>query len=147
MTAAPCSADPTPSPTPGPILGLGFDPLSGPGPVRLGLTQDLADLDLNAPIWTVQHIAVALHLDLGAACAVVARPDFPLPRDGFAADLWLREHVLAWFADLPPRGLGPDSMADAGHEAAAAAPASAIARGRAASRPGQGNSYRRRRTS
>ncbi|WP_141788023.1 hypothetical protein [Oryzihumus leptocrescens] len=61
------------------------------------------DIDLNAPIWTIEHVAAALHLHVDTAREYTYDPAFPAPRAGFGRHLWLREAVLAWFTALPPR--------------------------------------------
>jgi hypothetical protein len=61
------------------------------------------NIDLSVPIWTIEHVAAALHLSVDAAREYTYRADFPASKAGFGRNLWLREAVLAWFADLPAR--------------------------------------------
>jgi hypothetical protein len=64
------------------------------------------NLDLSVPIWTIDHVAAALHLSVDTAREHTYTAGFPAPRGGFARHLWLREEVLAWFAALPARPAG-----------------------------------------
>jgi hypothetical protein len=59
--------------------------------------------NLEVPIWTIQHVAAALHLEVDTAREYTYRPDFPAPAAPFSMNLWLREEVLTWFAELPKR--------------------------------------------
>ncbi|KAA1423554.1 hypothetical protein FE697_008120 [Mumia zhuanghuii] len=59
------------------------------------------NIDLNAPIWGIHHLADALGLSADRAREHTYSPAFPAPKAGFASNLWLREDVLAWFAALP----------------------------------------------
>lgn len=65
-------------------------------------TDRLMNIDLSVPIWTIDHVAAALHLKVDTAREHTYRGDFPAAKDPFAQNLWLREEVLAWFANLPP---------------------------------------------
>ncbi len=58
-------------------------------------------IDLNAPIWGIDHVAAALGLSTDTAREKTYSPTFPGPKAGFSSNLWLREDVLAWFSDLP----------------------------------------------
>lgn len=58
-------------------------------------------IDLSVPIWTIEHVAAALHLSEDTARQHTYLSSFPAPRAGFNRNLWLREQVLAWFAELP----------------------------------------------
>jgi hypothetical protein len=61
------------------------------------------DINLSDPVWTIGHVAAALHLTVDTAREYTYRAGFPAAKDGFGRNLWLREAVLAWFADLPAR--------------------------------------------
>jgi len=61
------------------------------------------DINLSAPIWAIEHVAVALHLEVDTAREYTSSPTFPAPKAGFARHLWLREEVLDWFRDLRPK--------------------------------------------
>jgi hypothetical protein len=63
-------------------------------------------IDLSAPIWAIEHVAAALHLEVDTAREYTYRADFPAPRAGFSRNLWTREKVLAWFSGLPPKPRG-----------------------------------------
>lgn len=56
-------------------------------------------VDLSAPIWTIDHVAAALHLSTDRAREYTYSP---APRAGFGRNLWLRQDVLDWFEGLPP---------------------------------------------
>jgi hypothetical protein len=58
-------------------------------------------VDLSDPIWTIHHLARALHLSVDRAREFTYTADFPAPRGGFSRNLWLRPEVLDWFATLP----------------------------------------------
>lgn len=40
------------------------------------------------PIWTIEHVAVALHLAVDTAREYAYRADFPAPKAGFTRNLW-----------------------------------------------------------
>ena len=75
------------------MRGLRGFPLAAPVPGT--------DVDLSAPIWAIEHVAAALHLSVDTAREYTYRAGFPAAKAGFARNLWLREEVLAWFAELP----------------------------------------------
>lgn len=58
-------------------------------------------VDLSDPIWTIHHVARALHLSVDRAREFTYTADFPAPRAGFSRNLWLRSEVLDWFDKLP----------------------------------------------
>ncbi len=60
-------------------------------------------INLSDPIWTIEHVAAAFDLSVDTAHEHTYRPGFPVPKDGFSKNLWRREDVLAWFAELPGR--------------------------------------------
>jgi hypothetical protein len=59
------------------------------------------NIDLNAPIWAIDHLAEVLGMSVDRAREHTYSPGFPAPRAGFSRNLWLRDEVLAWFAGLP----------------------------------------------
>ena len=61
------------------------------------------NIDLQAPIWTIEHVAAALHASVDTAREYTYRTDSPAPKAPFARNLWTREEVLAWFDRLPTR--------------------------------------------
>ena len=61
------------------------------------------NIDLQVPIWTIEHLAAALHASVDTAREYTYRTDFPAPKAPFARNLWTREEVLAWFDQLPTR--------------------------------------------
>jgi hypothetical protein len=65
------------------------------------LTVPVMNIDLNAPIWAIDHIAVIFGVGVDRAHKLTRSHDFPAPRAGFSRNLWLREEVLAWFIGLP----------------------------------------------
>ena len=69
-------------------------------------TDSPVNINLSVPIWTIEHVAAALHLSVDAAREYTYLPDFPRPRAGFSKNLWSRTEVLDWFAGLPPRPRG-----------------------------------------
>lgn len=93
----------------------------------------LPPVELTDPVWTIEHVALALRLQLRATRTVIAAPGFPAPfrtpTGANARKYWIREDVLAHFAALrtpaaaapPARQLAP---APAAH---AALPAPAVA--------------------
>lgn len=68
-------------------------------------------IDLQFPIWGIEHIATALQLSIDTAHEYTYRPDFPAPKTPFKKNLWLRDDVLTWFARLPDRDRGDDAKA------------------------------------
>jgi len=62
------------------------------------------NIDLQVPIWTIDHVAAALHTSVDTAREYTYRTDFPAPKAPFARNLWARAEVLAWFHRLPPPG-------------------------------------------
>jgi hypothetical protein len=60
-------------------------------------------IDLSVPIWTIDHIATALHVSVDTAREYTYRADLPAPKAGVCRNLWPRGAVLAWFDALPPR--------------------------------------------
>jgi hypothetical protein len=76
-------------------------------------TDSPVNIDLSVPIWTIEHVAAALHLSVDAAREYTYRTDFPRPRDGFARNLWTRQEVLDWFAGLPPKPRGRATVSTA----------------------------------
>jgi hypothetical protein len=64
-------------------------------------TVTAMNIDLNAPIWGIDHLAAALGLSTDTAREKTYSATFPAPKAGFSSNLWLREDVLAWFAALP----------------------------------------------
>lgn len=60
------------------------------------------NIDLQVPIWTIEHLAAALHASVDTAREYTYRADFPA-KAPFARNLWTREAVLAWFDQLPTR--------------------------------------------
>jgi len=64
-------------------------------------TVTIMNIDLNAPIWAIDHLADALGVSIDTAREHTYSPSFPAARAGFARNLWLRDQVLAWFAGLP----------------------------------------------
>ena len=69
-------------------------------------TDRPVNIDLSVPIWTIEHVAAAFHLEVDTAREYTYRTDFPRPRAGFSRNLWTRQEVLDWFAGLPPRPRG-----------------------------------------
>jgi hypothetical protein len=69
-------------------------------------TDSPVNIDLSVPVWTIEHVAAALHCSVDAAREHTYRADFPRPRAGFSKNLWTRTEVLAWFDALPPRPPG-----------------------------------------
>jgi hypothetical protein len=65
-------------------------------------TVPVMNIDLNSPIWTIEHVAAAFYVSSDRAHKHSYSPGLPAPRNGFSRNLWLREKVLAWFAGLPP---------------------------------------------
>ena len=61
------------------------------------------NIDLQVPIWTIEHVAAALHASVDTAREYTYRTDFPAPKAPFARNLWARAEVLAWFDQLPTR--------------------------------------------
>jgi len=61
----------------------------------------LLPVDLSDPIWTIHHLAGALHLSVDRARQFTYTADFPAPRAGFSRNLWPRQEVLDWFEKLP----------------------------------------------
>jgi hypothetical protein len=59
--------------------------------------------DLSLPVYTIESIAILLHVSVDTARQYTYRKDFPAPRVLGARNLWVREEVLAWFAALPRR--------------------------------------------
>jgi hypothetical protein len=66
-------------------------------------TDSPVNIDLSVPIWTIEHVAAAFHLEVDTAREYTYREDFPRPRAGFSRNLWTREEVLAWFTALPSK--------------------------------------------
>ena len=101
-----------------PVTGA-TDGARGTGNVRAtavpsGLRTDSAvNVDLSVPIWTIEHVAAALHLSVDAAREYTHRPDFPRPRECFARNLWTRQEILDWFATLPPKPCGRATVSTA----------------------------------
>ncbi|MFP3712561.1 hypothetical protein [Puerhibacterium sp. TATVAM-FAB25] len=96
-------------------------------------TAPLPPADLADPIWTIEHLALALRLQARATRAVVARPGFPAPirltASPKARSYWLREQVLAYLTGLS--GTAP-ATAPAPTDVPTAGPATAVP----ATRPG-----------
>jgi hypothetical protein len=71
-------------------------------------TDSPVNIDLSVPIWTIEHVAAAFHLEVDTAREYTYRESFPRPRAGFSRNVWTREEILAWFTALPgkPRGRG-----------------------------------------
>lgn len=116
------------------IRAEGADPVTTPpAPV----------VDLAVPIWTIEHVAAALHLSVDRAREYTYLPSFPAPRAGFTRNLWARQGVLDWFQLLPSAGRRTVNSGTAARGATrGAAPASV---GRPAGRPPQARrSYRPR---
>ena len=93
--------------------------------VRAGFRTDSpVNIDLSVPIWTIEHVAAAFHLEVDTAREYTYRADFPRPRAGFSRHLWNREEVLAWFTALPgkPRGRGGRATVSTATLARTAAP-------------------------
>jgi hypothetical protein len=96
---------------PTPVAGV-LDVAGGTSTVRVTAvlagvrTDSPVNIDLSVPIWTIEHVAAAFHLEVDTAREYTYREDFPRPRAGFSRNLWTREEVLAWFTALPgkPRG-------------------------------------------
>jgi hypothetical protein len=99
-------------------------------------TCPLPPVELTDPIWTVEHLALALRQGERATRTLVASAGFPAAfrlNDAPTARLyWLREHLLSHFASLsaparpapaPPqcRPAGPGAAALADPDAAALA--------------------------
>ena len=61
------------------------------------------DIDLQVPIWTIEHVAAALHASVDTAREYAYRTDFPAAKAPFARNLWARAEVLARFDQLPTR--------------------------------------------
>jgi hypothetical protein len=61
------------------------------------------NINLQVPIWTIEHVAAALHTSVDTAREHTYCTGFPAPKTPFAKNLWEREAVLAWFAGLPTR--------------------------------------------
>ncbi|AXT84672.1 hypothetical protein C6I20_05345 [Aeromicrobium sp. A1-2] len=59
------------------------------------------NIDLNSPIWTIDHVATVLLLSVDRAREHTYGTTFPKPKAGFSSNLWLRDEVLAWFSALP----------------------------------------------
>lgn len=59
--------------------------------------------NLQDPIWSIHHLAAALGVSVDTAREHTYRSDFPAPKAPFSNNLWSREGVLAWFAQLPDR--------------------------------------------
>ena len=68
------------------------------GPALTPLPRDR--VDLADPIWTIDHVASALHLSVDRAREYTYSPAFPAPRAGFGRNLWARHAVLDWFDGL-----------------------------------------------
>ncbi len=66
-------------------------------------TTTPATVDLSVPIWTIDHVAAALHLSVDTAREYTYLVDFPAPKAGFSRSLWLCEEVLDWFSRRPNR--------------------------------------------
>ena len=66
------------------------------------------DIDLSVPIWTIEHVAAALHLKMDTAREDTDPFAFSAPRAGFGRNLWARAELLAWFAALPDAEKGKD---------------------------------------
>ncbi|MDM7853646.1 hypothetical protein [Cellulomonas alba] len=73
----------------------------------------LPEISLGDPIWTVEHIALALRQQTRATRTLIGRPDFPpafrLCDAPNARKYWLRETVLAYLPTLLP--VAPVSIA------------------------------------
>jgi hypothetical protein len=79
-----------------------LDPAVAPSSATTSAAGALAlRVDLSAPIWTIHHVARALHLSVDRARELTYTAGFPAPRSGFSRNLWLRQDVLAWFEKLP----------------------------------------------
>jgi hypothetical protein len=76
-------------------------------------TDSPVNIDLSVPIWTIEHVAAALHLEVDTAREYTYREDFPRPRAGFAKNLWTRAEVLDWFAELAPKPRGRATVSTA----------------------------------
>ena len=76
-------------------------------------------VDLSDPIWTIHHVAQALHLSVDPAREFTYTAGFPAPRDGFSRHLWLRQEVLDWFEKLPAGERRATSTATRAHQEAA----------------------------
>ena len=66
-------------------------------------TVQVMNIDLNAPIWAIDHLAAALGVSIDTAREHTYSLTFPAARAGFSRNLWLREDVLTWFASLPAK--------------------------------------------
>jgi len=49
------------------------------------------NIDLQVPIWTIDHVAAALHTSVDTAREYTYRTDFPAPKAPFARNLWSAE--------------------------------------------------------
>ena len=97
------------------------------------------NIDLSVPIWTIEHVSAAFHLEVDTAREYTHRVDFPRPRAGFARNLWTRQEVLDWFAALPPKPRSRATVSTATVARTASRPANTRpASAPAGSRPGAG---------
>jgi hypothetical protein len=80
-------------------------------------------VDLSQPIWTIEHVAAALHLSVDRARECSYLTSFPAPRAGFSRHLWPREAVLDWFASLPAATGRPAGTGTAARDGRGAVPA------------------------
>lgn len=78
-----------------------FDPVTGSSFASPTGAPTPDPVDLSDPIWTIHHLARALHLSVDRAREVTYSPTFPAPRAGFSRNLWRRAQVLDWFDALP----------------------------------------------
>lgn len=65
-----------------------------------------ATISQSDPIWSTDHVALALGVSTETAQQYAARSDFPPARQVAGAGgrlLWRREDVVTWFAGLPAR--------------------------------------------
>jgi hypothetical protein len=65
------------------------------------------NIDLHLPIWGIEHVAAALQLSIDNAREYTSSPGFAAGKKPFKRNLWVREDVLTWFAQLPDRDLCP----------------------------------------
>ena len=67
-------------------------------------TAPLPPPDLADPIWTIEHVALALRLRLRATRTLVASPGFPAPfrlgNSPTARRYWIRDDLLAHLGAL-----------------------------------------------
>ena len=51
-------------------------------------TDRLVNIDLSVPIWTIEHVAAAFHLEVDTAHEYTSREDFPRRRARSSRHLW-----------------------------------------------------------